>query len=101
MLTVREIRKKNLEILLKQYFEGSKSQICARMEMSPAQVSQLFSGYRNVGDSIARRFEVVCGLPHGWMDTLNSDETALLELFRSLESQKRKQAIEIIRLLAS
>jgi len=38
-------------------------------DLSPPHVSQMASGFRGMGDQIARQIETVLKLPAGWMDT--------------------------------
>lgn len=105
MRTIDEIRRANLKILLQDRFEGSPSQIAMRLEASQSQISQLFSGYRNIGDSIARRLEAACGLPSGWMDqdhATSAEEEEIIDIFRSIRSaEQRRKAVEMLRIFVS
>lgn len=44
-------------------------------DMSPAHVSQIVRGFRNIGTTLARKLEKNLDLPTGWMDTLHEDNT--------------------------
>jgi hypothetical protein len=44
-----------------------------QLRISPSYWSQLKSRNRQIGETLARQFERLCGKPHGWLDT---DHTA-------------------------
>ncbi|MBC3465025.1 S24 family peptidase [Pseudomonas sp. RW10S2] len=68
-MDIYEIRKHNLVKLIGSQRKGA----CAeRWEMSAAHLSQILSDKtaKNLGDDVARRIEVVEGLPRGWFDSM-------------------------------
>lgn len=70
-MDIHEIRKINLISLIGSRRKGA----CAeKWEMSAAHLSQVLSDKtpKNLGEDVARRIERLEGLPHGWMDTLQS-----------------------------
>lgn len=73
-METKEIRRLNLDILLSRY--PSKRVFADKMDINPAHVSQLASGYREMGHAIARRIEENEGLPVGYMDKFHSAEQA-------------------------
>ncbi|ROO33619.1 S24 family peptidase [Pseudomonas sp. 7SR1] len=71
-MDIYEIRKHNLVKLIGSQRKGA----CAeRWEMSAAHLSQILSDKtaKNLGDDVARRIEVLEGLPRGWFDSLPDD----------------------------
>lgn len=74
-METKDIRLKNLIFLLDKY--TSKQAFAEHVDMAPAHVSQIVSGYRSMGNVIARRIEEKVGLPIGYMDSLHEqNETA-------------------------
>ena len=79
MKTVDEIRRDNLKILEQE--AGSPSEMARRVEMSYSQYVNLRDGAadsktgksRGMRTETARRFEVSCGKPKGWLDVHHSD----------------------------
>lgn len=70
-MDIHEIRKINLISLIGSRRKGA----CAeKWEMSAAHLSQVLSDKtpKNLGEDVARRIERLEGLPHGWMDALQS-----------------------------
>ncbi len=69
-LTINEIRKTNLLILIDEV--GKKSAIAKLADTDPAYISQVLSENpkhsRNIGEDFARKLESGCGKPRGWMD---------------------------------
>ncbi|HEK0905419.1 TPA: phage repressor protein [Pseudomonas putida] len=71
-MDIYEIRKHNLVKLIGSQRKGA----CAeRWEMSAAHLSQILSDKtaKNLGDDVARRIEVLEGLPRGWFDSMPDD----------------------------
>lgn len=82
MATSKEIRIENLRFLVKQF--KTADAVARRAETAPMYLSQILNQVksstgtsRGVGDKLARKIEVGCGLPEGWMDT---DHGALAEI---------------------
>lgn len=74
-LTIREIRKRNLEKLIAKLGLG-KGEFAAMIYISPSYLSQILSlkTKRNMGDYVARKIETTLCLPKGWMDNLHDDD---------------------------
>jgi hypothetical protein len=74
-MDIFEIRKANLIRLIGSRRKGA----CAeKWEMAPAHLSQVLSNKtaKNLGEDVARRIEQKEGLPHGWLDALQTKEIA-------------------------
>ena len=69
MKSIKEIRRERLHRLVDGY--PSQRQFAEAVGLSPAQLNQLMGGYRDMGDSVARRIEVALGLSVGFMDHLD------------------------------
>lgn len=67
-------RRRNLERLIATVGEGEKKAFAEKTGLSPAHVSQMVNGVRQVGDKVARRIEHALGLPDGVMDVLDAAE---------------------------
>ena len=82
MKTVDEIRRDNLKILEQE--AGAPSEMARRVEMSYSQYVNLRDGAadsktgksRGMRTETARRFEVSCGKPKGWLDVHHSDDAS-------------------------
>ncbi len=61
-----EIRQLNLNLLISE--AGMINELAARTGVGRVYISHCRSGFRNVGDDVARRFEDGMKKPHGWMD---------------------------------
>lgn len=78
MMTVGRIRRENLELLVLEY--GTLDEVAGRVGSTPVYLSQLRNRApdtktgrpREMGSALARRLEVGCGKPDGWMDTPHS-----------------------------
>jgi len=72
-----------------------KKDVAISFDLAPSYLSQLYGG-KKIGDDVARKLELVIGLPRGWMDVLHdgsvdasaiskvSDATATYPASRSL-----------------
>ena len=79
-LTVKEIRLHNLLGLIEK--SGlSKGAFAAKIETSPAYISQIISKKtkRGMGDFVARKMELALRKPKGWMDSLHAAEDYAIE----------------------
>lgn len=72
-MDVKTIRRKNLALLKER--EKTFDAIARRADIDPNYLSQINTGYRDMGDASARKIESAYGQPHGWMDTLHVAET--------------------------
>lgn len=90
-MDIYEIRKHNLVKLIGSQRKGA----CAeRWEMSAAHLSQILSDktVKNLGDDVARRIEVIEGLPRGWFDSI-PDDTQELETGPASAAELVKQML--------
>lgn len=70
----KKIRKTNLERLLSDHLakpNTNKAGFAELCGISPAQLSQMLTEVRNVGDKMARKIELLLNLPVGWMDSVH------------------------------
>ena len=91
MKNIREIRRYHLRRLLEGY--PTQRQFADATDLAPAHISQMLTGNREMGDSVARRIEVSLGLAPGTLDRdelpiENVDLDALLK--QGLTSDKLK-----------
>ena len=77
-VTVQEIRRKNVEILVAQF--GSQGKFANKVETAPNYVSQIVTGKRDVGTNLARKIEKAVGLTMGAMDVPNLGASEALAL---------------------
>jgi len=92
-MDIYEIRKANLIMLIG---KQRKSACADRWGMSPAHLSQILSVKtpKNLGDDVARRIEALQGLPHGWLDSIQSvSEGSDI----GAEARPQKSSSEIVR----
>jgi len=61
-------RKSLIETLINTSFGGNQAAFGRAIGKSPGQVNQWLTGYRSVGDGVARHIEMVLDLGNGWMD---------------------------------
>ena len=47
---------------------GLEGRFAERLQIQPSYWSQIKSRSRQIGERLARQFEVLCRKPHGWMD---------------------------------
>jgi hypothetical protein len=62
-------RQDQLEKLIAARARGKTATFARMIDRSDAVVYQLRSGYRHLGDALARHIEIACALPQGWLDT--------------------------------
>lgn len=67
----KEIRRANMLLLSKR--AGTMKALADATDSDPAHLSQIKSGFRDMGDDVARRFEARLEKPRGWMDVLQLD----------------------------
>lgn len=66
---IHRIRRQRLrELVDSSAFGGSTKALAARIQRSPAQVSQWLSGHRDISDESRDHIETHCGLPSGWIN---------------------------------
>ena len=76
MKTVTDIRHENLTYLLNNDV-SSIQEMSEKVGKSHSYVSQLKIKAKNIGDKIAREFEVAFDKPHGWMDADHTKDSDL------------------------
>lgn len=63
-----EARKENLMRLIELRFDGSQVRFADSAGMTPSYISQMLTGYRNIGERTARKIERAIGLPEKYLD---------------------------------
>ncbi len=117
-MDIKEIRKANLiRIIGNAHERGAPSQFAKKYNLPPDQVRHVLTGYRTMGEKLARKFEEAIGLPKGELDKDLSDTVAseaaiymasnlgkealdVITTFRQLDAEKRKIVAQMIRSLA-
>ncbi|MCG7925096.1 MAG: helix-turn-helix domain-containing protein [Candidatus Thiodiazotropha taylori] len=66
MMNIKTIRKANLLEQIDRF--NSQREFSEKVGLTPAHVSQMVTGRRNMGDVVARRIESGLDLPEGYMD---------------------------------
>lgn len=74
----QETRRKRLQTLIDR--AGSQEALARRINTSPAYISQMLTGTRNVSNGSVERIEEAMGVPVGWMDQWVQPEPQQLEL---------------------
>ena len=67
-------RMKRLQHLLDSKFGGSQAEFARKAGINPSQVAQWISGYRNLGEKVARKIELTLDLPINWLDKIDLPE---------------------------
>lgn len=75
MKSINEIRRANMQALVATECNGVLREFAARVGIQTAQASHINTGFRNIGDNIARRIENAFGLARGWLDLNREEET--------------------------
>lgn len=73
MKSIDEIRRANMRTLVATRCDGVLREFATRVGIQTAQASHINTGFRNIGDNIARRIENAFELGRGWLD-LNREE---------------------------
>lgn len=91
MATVDDIRRENLEKLVKE--NGTQAALARRVGVSPNQLSQwLGKGTaRNISSDSARMIEAACEKPHGWLDVRHDESQSA-----RLDATKLAHLIEVV-----
>lgn len=90
--TNAEVRRENARALANEV--GSPADLARLLGMSDSQMGQLIgrNPVRNIGPRVARRIEVVCGKPEGWLDAEHNEvEPGSL---RDLQLQEARRILE-------
>lgn len=92
-MTISDIRKANLGALISEY--GSLRALAEKLEhSSTAQISQWKQGApdsktgkpRTINNSSARKIEIKCGKPVGWMDVLHNTEDGMSQATQAFQT---------------
>lgn len=93
-MEIREIRRKNLELLVAK--SGGQAKLAETLGMKPSILSNIITDARGMGRAIARRIEKKLGLDVGWMDARQTEALAadilraqLLDFWEKLEPDRR------------
>lgn len=97
MKTTAEIRLSNARDLAS-LFE-TKADFARALEMSDAYMWQILGDTpkRNIGNSIARRMELACGKPEGWLDVPHSPESVSDSPSHSPKGEFSSDALKVAR----
>lgn len=76
-MDTRDVRRQNFHLLAKGF--RWKKDFAAKLKTSPSQVSQWFSGYRQIEEDSARKIERAMRKPTHWMDTPQVDAHPALD----------------------
>jgi hypothetical protein len=91
MKEVTEIRQLNLKKL--EVYYGSQVALADILGSTPARVNHLLTGHRNIGEKVARKFELALKKPQGWMDSIHDDSATnnpdIIDLSKYNEDQQR------------
>lgn len=99
-MTTGDIRRHNLQLLIDESEERTAIALAKKCQTSHSYLSQILTQFptkngtaRILGPQVARKLEIGCGKPEGWMDQLHDDidpaESELVNIFRSLDEDKR------------
>jgi SOS-response transcriptional repressor LexA len=61
-------RIERLKVLLDRFADGEQTKLAQLIGKQPGQISHWFTGYRQIGEKVARDIEVSFNLPQGWLD---------------------------------
>lgn len=65
-------RSLRLRQLINERFNSKQIDFSKKTNISTAQIGQWLGGYRVMGEKSARKIEIACGLPKGWLDEASS-----------------------------
>lgn len=111
-MKIEDIRRDNLNTLVvERGGKGALVQIASDCDVSAAYLSQILTRskmgngkVREVGSKLARKLEIGCKKPSGWMDVYHSTDTAneneLVALYNSLNQNLRDVLLEQAKLLS-
>ena len=75
---------------------GLEKRFAERVQIQPSYWSQIKSRSRQIGERLARQFELLCHKPNGWMDMPHGAAAAADELLDRLMEDEPQRAPEII-----
>lgn len=74
-MNIQSIRRARLAQLIRDRFDGSQAKFVETTGENQGEVSALLRD-KSFGEKKARKIESKCGLPHGWLDTIEGDSAA-------------------------
>lgn len=90
MMEVKEVRKKNAQLLIASRSGGIQADFARTAGVAVGYLNQILNDWqdRSMGTSVARRIEKRVGKPRGWMDIPHTDEW--LEAEKSVASHSQR-----------
>src|SRR5260221_498845 len=70
-MEIKEIRLLNLNLLIERH--GGQAELAKALKMKPSIISNIVTGVKNMGRTIARRIDTELELGTGWMDQLQAE----------------------------
>lgn len=107
-LTIEEIRRHNLEILVAEFV--TQAAVARAAKASRHNLSQILTKFENkrgkvseIGSDLARRLEKGCGKPLGWMDVSHDAtvENELIRLYNNMSVDMREVLLAHARLMVN
>ncbi|WP_175518478.1 LexA family transcriptional regulator [Paracidovorax wautersii] len=79
----------NLQHVIDTRYDGRDKHLADAAGISPSQITQWRTGYRNMGEKAARNIEDKLGLHHGYLDEMNMDRHAVEEVRPSYQVSRK------------
>ena len=104
--TIEKIRRRNLELLVKEF--GTQSAVALACETSSSNLSHILISYKKksgkiitMGSALARKIEAGCNKPTGWMDISHDEqpENELVQLYDRMTDDMRELLLSHARLI--
>lgn len=73
---------------------GLERRFAEQLQIQPSYWSQIKSRSRQIGERLARQFEVLCRKPHGWMDHVHGSTADLLQAQAAQDATQAKPAFD-------
>jgi len=67
-------RVNRLRMLIDSQFKGSQADFSRKTGINASQVTQWLSGYRSIGEKVARKIELTLDLPINWLDQIDLND---------------------------
>lgn len=100
-LSIHDIRRLNtLHAVQHLKVKADRAQL---LDLDPSQLSQLLgtTPFRNIGDTLARKFEARLGKPHLWLDQQHTDLTDALGTLEETDPELLQLTTELITAISS
>lgn len=104
--TIDAIRRRNLQLLVAEF--GTQSAVAQAAGTNDSTISHILISFQRsdgrvvkMGAELARRIEVGCGKPRGWMDVNHDDqpENELIQLYDQMDDNMRELLLNHARLI--